>query len=58
MGHSWRRSSGPLHRLAIVFGLCSICQWKIQEGRIVALRLVQDKVERHFCRHKGNVSVF
>lgn len=40
MGHSWRRSSGPFHRLASDFGLCPLHQRQIQEGRVVALRLV------------------
>ncbi|TDH05525.1 hypothetical protein EPR50_G00123520 [Perca flavescens] len=40
MGHSRRRSSGPLHRLASDFGLCPLHQWQIQERRVVALRLL------------------
>lgn len=40
MGHSRRRSSGPLHRLAVDFGLCPLRQRQIQERQVVALRLV------------------
>ncbi|CAK6952429.1 hypothetical protein PFLUV_G00137380 [Scomber scombrus] len=47
LGHSRRCSSGPLNRLAIGFGLRSLHQRQIQEGRIVSVRSVLD----YFCTH-------
>lgn len=34
VGLSGRCSPGPLHRLAIVFGLCALRKRQIQEGRV------------------------